>query len=318
MTAAVDDVVAGAQAHRAELLAYCYRMTGSMHDAEDLVQEIQVRAWRAAESFDPQRASLRTWLYRIATNVCLTALKTAQRRAMPVDLSQPNPVYGPELLDKSPEIPWLEPFPDALLGEGDPAAVVTVRESVRLAFVAALQHLPPLQRSVLILRDVLALKATEVAELLDTSTAAVNSALQRAHAQLSGLESGPAELSDAEQREFLKRYVAAFEAMDVEALKLILREDVLLQMPPFLAWFHGRAAVAAFMTRIFGRGGAFRLVSTRANGRPAVAAYRRSAGGEVFEAANLHVLTLDADGVARMDLFHAPELFRIFGLPAWL
>ncbi|WP_040811787.1 sigma-70 family RNA polymerase sigma factor [Nocardia concava] len=317
MTAVVDDVVAVAESHRSELLAYCYRMTGSLHDAEDLVQEIQVRAWKAAESYDPQRASIRTWLYRIATNVCLTALKTAERRALPVDLAEPNPVVGPGHLEKSPELPWLEPFPDALLGEGDPAAVVAARESVRLAFVAALQHLPPMQRAVLILRDVLALRANEVAGLLETSTAAVNSALQRAHAGLAGLEAAPAELADAEQRALLDRYVEAFESMDVDALKRILREDALLQMPPFLAWFLGRDAVAAFMTRVFTRGEAFRLLPTRANGRPAVAAYVRR-GGDVFEAANLHILTLDGDGIARMDLFHDPDLFRFFGLPAWL
>ncbi|MFE3254791.1 sigma-70 family RNA polymerase sigma factor [Nocardia sp. NPDC059091] len=316
MTATVDDVVAVADTHRPELLAYCYRMTGSLHDAEDLVQEILVRAWRSADSYDPQRASLRTWLYRIATNVCLTALKSAQRRALPVDLAQPNPVVGAERLDPSPELPWLEPFPDALLGDGDPAAVVAARESVRLAFVAALQHLPPLQRAVLILRDVLALRAAEVAGLLDTSTAAVNSALQRAHAQLSGVQAGPAELGDDEQRELLKRYVEAFEAMDIDALKRILRDDAMLQMPPFLAWFQGRDAVTAFLGRVFARGEAFRLLPTRANNRPALAAYVKR--GDVFEAANLHVLTLDRDGFARLDLFHSPDLFRLFDLPARL
>lgn len=316
MTATVDDVVAVADAHRSELLAYCYRMTGSLHDAEDLVQEIQVRAWKAAESYDPQRASIRTWLYRIATNVCLTALANAKRRALPVDLTPPNPVVGPAPLDRFPEMPWLEPFPDALLGDGDPAAVVTARESVRLAFVAALQHLPPLQRAVLILRDVLALRAGEVAGLLDTTTAAVNSALQRAHAQLSALPPGPAELGDEEQRELLKRYVEAFEAMDIEALKRILRDDAMLQMPPVLAWFQGRDAVAAFLARVFARDGGFRLIPTRACDRPALAAYVRR--GDVYEAANLHVLTLDEGGVARMDLFHDPGLFRLFDLPAWL
>ncbi|WP_433562723.1 sigma-70 family RNA polymerase sigma factor [Nocardia sp. CA-151230] len=316
MTATVDDVVAVADSHRPELLAYCYRMTGSLHDAEDLVQEILVRAWRSADSYDPQRASLRTWLYRIATNVCLTALKSAQRRALPVDLAQPNPVVGAERLAPSPELPWLEPFPDALLGDGDPAAVVAARESVRLAFVAALQHLPPLQRAVLILRDVLALRAAEVAGLLDTSTAAVNSALQRAHAQLSGVQAGPAELGDDEQRELLKRYVEAFEAMDIDALKAILRDDAMLQMPPFLAWFQGRDAVTAFLGRVFARGEVFRLLPTRANNRPALAAYVER--GDVFEAANLHVLTLDRDGFARLDLFHSPDLFRLFDLPARL
>ncbi|GAB0102323.1 sigma-70 family RNA polymerase sigma factor [Nocardia sp. JMUB6875] len=316
MTAVVDDVVAVAESHRSELLAYCYRMTGSLHDAEDLVQEIQVRAWKAAGSYDPQRASIRTWLYRIATNVCLTALKTAERRALPVDLAEPNPVLGPGRFEKSPELPWLEPFPDALLGDGDPAAVVAARESVRLAFVAALQHLPPLQRAVLILRDVLALRANEVAGLLETSTAAVNSALQRAHAQLSEIPAAPAELGDEEQRELLQRYVEAFETMDIDALKRILRDDAMLQMPPFLAWFDGRQAITAFLSRIFDRDEGFRLLPTRANDRPALAAYARRDG--VFVAANLHILTFDTDGIARMDLFHDPDLFRFFNLPAWL
>ncbi|GAB2507603.1 sigma-70 family RNA polymerase sigma factor [Nocardia heshunensis] len=317
MTATVDDVVAVADSHRSELLAYCYRMTGSLHDAEDLVQEIQVRAWKGAKSYDPQRASIRTWLYRIATNVCLTALASAERRVLPVDLAEPNPVVGPGRLPPAREIPWLEPFPDAMLGDGDPAAVVAARESVRLAFVAALQHLPPLQRAVLILRDVLALRAAEVAGLLDTTTAAVNSALQRAHAQLPDIDAGPGELPDAEQREWLARYVEAFETMDIDALKRILREDALLQMPPFVAWFHGRDPVTAFLAGVFARGEGFRMVPVRANGRPALATYV-TLDGEVFKAANLHVLTLDRDGIARMDLFHDPDLFRLFDLPAWL
>ncbi|WP_433667812.1 nuclear transport factor 2 family protein [Nocardia sp. CA-136227] len=179
-------------------------------------------------------------------------------------ISEPNPVVGPGRLTPAPELPWLEPFPDALLGDGDPAAVVAARESVRLAFVAALQHLPPLQRAL------------------------------------------------------LERYVSAFETMDIEALKAVLREDALLQMPPFEAWFLGRDAVTDFLARVFARGEAFRLLPTRANGRPALGAYVRRTPGGGFEAANLHVLTLDRAGVARMDLFHAPALFPAFGLPTGL
>jgi RNA polymerase sigma-70 factor (ECF subfamily) len=317
MTVTVDDIVSAADSHRHELLAYCYRMTGSLHDAEDLVQEVTLRAWRAAGSYDPQRASVRTWLYRIATNACLTALKSAARRALPVDLSQPSTDTDIGQLTRQPELPWLEPFPDALLDYGDPAAVVAVRDSVRLAFIAALQHLPPRQRAVLILRDVLALRAGEVAELLDTSTASVNSALQRARSQLPAVPADDAltEPSDAEQRELLDRYVGAFETLDVEALKKVLRDDALLQMPPFPAWFRGREPVAALLGSVFAREGAIRCLPTRANGLPALGSYRRR-GTSTFEATTLHVLTLDRDGVARLDLFHTPQLFPAFGLPA--
>ncbi|MCX4096192.1 RNA polymerase subunit sigma-70 [Nocardia sp. alder85J] len=317
MTVTVEEVVSATDSHRAELLGYCYRMTGSLHDAEDLVQEIALRAWRAAGSYDPQRASVRTWLFRIATNVCLTELKNARRRALPEDLSAPSSLTEVGRHSPQPELPWLEPFPDALLGDGDPAAVVAARDGIRLAFIAALQHLPPLQRAVLILRDVLALRADEVAALLDTSAAAVNSALQRARVRVAVIEqSGVAlvEPSDAEQRELLARYVRAFEQLDIGALEQVLRDDAQLQMPPYAAWFLGRPAVLAFMSSVFARAHAVRVLPTRANDRPAVALYRRRDSPR-FEAANLHVLTLDRAGVARMDLFHAPGLFPMFGLP---
>ncbi|MFJ4653121.1 sigma-70 family RNA polymerase sigma factor [Nocardia sp. NPDC088792] len=315
MTVAAD-VVTVAETHRAELLAYCYRMTGSLHDAEDLVQETLLRAWRAADSYDPQRASIRTWLYRIATNVCLTALKSAERRALPADLSQPNLYTAVDGLPSRPELPWLEPFPDSLLEGGDPAAVITARESVRLAFIAALQHLSPMQRAVLILRDVLALRAAEVAALLGTSTAGVNSALQRARAQLAaaGPSDGLPEPSDADKQDLLKRYVSAFESLDIEALRQLLREDALLQMPPFAAWFRGPDAIATFLASIFARGGEFRMLPTNANGRDALGSYLRRDTPD-WRANNLHVLTLSENGIARMDLFHRSELFPSFGLP---
>ncbi|WP_036495382.1 RNA polymerase subunit sigma-70 [Nocardia sp. BMG111209] len=349
MTVTVEEVVSATDSHRAELLAYCYRMTGSLHDAEDLVQEISLRAWRAASSYDPRRASVRTWLYRIATNVCLTELKHAHRRALPEDLSESSPAVDVSRLSPQPELPWLEPFPDALLGDGDPAAVVAARDGIRLAFVAALQHLPPLQRAVLILRDVLVLRADEVAALLETSPAAVNSALQRARVRVAAIE-GPdvapvgtvpaalagtvpgarsgtapgarsgatsAVLSDPEQRELLERYVRAFERLDIGALEQVLRDDVHLQMPPYAAWFRGRTAVLEFLASVFALEGDFRLLPTRANGRPALATYRRR-GTPELRAANLHVLTLDRGGIARMDLFHAPQLFPAFGLPSVL
>lgn len=317
MTTTVEDVVSVADSHRRELLAYCYRMTGSLHDAEDLVQEITLRAWKSAGAYDPQRASVRTWLYRIATNVCLTALEGASRRALPVDLSEPSTVTDVARHARRPELPWLEPFPDALL-EADPARLVAARESVRLALIAALQHLPPLQRAVLILRDVLALRANEVAELLGTSNAAVNSALQRARVQLAAVSADDVltEPSDAEQRELLGRYVKAFETLDVAALKQILRDDALLQMPPFAAWFRGRETIGTFLASVFARNHAMRLLPTRANGRPALGSYRPRDG--VWEPTTLHVLTFGGDGIARMDLFHTPNLFPAFGLPAEL
>jgi RNA polymerase sigma-70 factor (ECF subfamily) len=321
MTVVADRMTEAAEPHRGELLAYCYRMTGSLHDAQDLVQETMLRAWRSAETYDPGRASVRTWLYRIATNLCVDALADAKRRALPTDLSEPSTVTDVNLLIRSPEIPWLEPFPDSALDHRDPAALAAERESVRLAFIAALQHLPPLQRAVLILRDVLAFRAAETAALLDTSSAAVNSALQRARAQLATAmpdEGGLKEPTEQELRELLHRYVTAFESMDVDALKQALRDDALLQMPPVLAWFLGREAIAEFFGTTFARGGEYRFVPVGdANGLPAYALYRRR-GTPDFEALNLHLFTVGADGVARIDVFHDTGLFPAFGLPVKL
>jgi RNA polymerase sigma-70 factor, ECF subfamily len=309
------DVVEASQAYRGELLAHCYRMLGSLHDAEDLVQETLLRAWRSSSGYDPARASLRTWLYRIATNVCLTALTDRSRRWLPAGLSGPSWEPDIEKLSKSPDdFPWLEPFPDWLL---DPAAVVESRDSIRLAFVAALQHLPPRQRAVIILREVLALSAAEVASWLDMSVASVNSALQRARATLADVSPSPdgvAELSEDAQRALLSKYVAAFDAMDVEALKRTLREDALLQMPPFPAWFSGRDAVAEFHTSVFARGGSYRFVPTRSNGQLAFGIYlRRDTDAFVFR--HIQVLTVFADGIARIDAFQAKGLAEAFGLP---
>ncbi|RMI33440.1 RNA polymerase subunit sigma-70 [Nocardia stercoris] len=311
-----DDIAVAADSHRHELLAYCYRMTGSLHDAEDLVQETTVRAWRAAASYDPHRASVRTWLYRIATNLCLTALQHAERRVLPTDMSEPTGIWQVGVHPRRPEIPWLQPFPDS--EPGDPAGTVAARDTIRLAFVSALQHLSPNQRAVLVLRDVLMFRAAETAELLELTPAAVNSALLRARARLA--EIGPAaadsELSDTEQRHFLDRYVKAFEALDVETLKSVLRDDVVMQMPPFAAWFEGVDAVSAFLAEVFGASAEFRLLSTRANGQPAFGAYRPESTGSC--AVNLHIPTLTADGISRIDIFHAPELFPAFGLPVRL
>lgn len=311
-----------AESHRGELLAYCYRMTGSLHDAQDLVQETMLRAWRSASTYDPDRASVRTWLYRIATNLCVDALADAKRRALPADLSAPSTVTDVRQLNRGPEIPWLEPFPDSALDHRDPATLAAERESVRLAFIAALQHLPPLQRSVLILRDVLAFRAAETAELLETTAAAVNSALQRARAQLAAAmpdEGGLKEPTEQELRDLLDRYVTAFESMDLDALKRALRDDALLQMPPFTAWFRGPEAIAEFFGTVFAiRGGEYRFVPIEeANGCPAFGLYRRR-GTADFEALNLHLFTVGADGVARIDVFHDASLFPAFGLPAKL
>jgi RNA polymerase sigma-70 factor, ECF subfamily len=308
---------------RRELLAHCYRMLGSVHDAEDLLQETFLRAWRAHDQFDVRRASLRTWLYRIATNACLTALEGRSRRPLPSGLGGPS--NDPDVaLDLRQEITWLQPIPDALIGfqPGDPAAIVASRDTIRLAFIAALQYLPARQRAVLILRDVLAWRAAEVAELLGTTTAAVNSLLQRARAQLeqaAPVEHEIAEPGDADQRALLDHYVAALENADVTALMRLLREDAELEMPPYLTWFAGREAVARFLTaRAQGTGGgAWRMILTGANGQPAVATYHPDGG--VYRAHAVQVLTITgmgtAAGIARIVSFLDPRLFATFGLP---
>jgi RNA polymerase sigma-70 factor (ECF subfamily) len=315
VTTGVEEFVAAGEAHRRELLTHCYRMLGSLHDAEDAVQETMVRAWRSAENYDASRASLRTWLYRIATNACLTALKDQSRRSLPADLSGPSGTPEVLGLERRPEIPWLEPFPTSFL---DPATIVEERDTIRLAFVAALQHLPPRQRAVVILRDVLAMRAAEVADLLDTTTVSVNSALQRARTQLSAVAGEPVvEPAEAKQRELLDRYVAAFADMDVEALTSTLREDALLQMPPFPAWFLGVDSIGRFMASVFARGGSFRVLPAEANGQTAIALYL-CRGTDEFRALHIQVLTFGEAGIARIDGFHGVDLFPAFGLPLTL
>jgi RNA polymerase sigma-70 factor (ECF subfamily) len=313
------DVAQASAAHRGELLAHCYRMLGSLQDAEDLVQETMLRAWRFADGYDESRGSIRTWLYRIATNACLSYLEGRQRRVLPVDLNGPFPSPDIGCLEEHLEIPWLEPFPDALVPWGDPSALVEVRESIRLAFIAALQLLPPRQRAVLILRDVLAMPAAEAASLLEMTVASVNSALQRARAQLATASpsadgAGLVQPSDGTSRDLLDRYMAAFTSMDVEALMGTLREDALLQMPPFPQWFLGRDAIGEFMASAFGRGGAFRFVPTRANGEPALGLYR-SLDGEAYRFLHVQVLTMSEGGIAQIDGFHVAGLYAPFGLP---
>ena len=304
---------------RRELLAHCYRMLGSVHDAEDLVQETLLRAWRSYGDFDDRRASLRTWLYRIATNACLTKLEQRARRALPSDLAAAAPEGAWPLREPPHEVPWLEPIPDGLLeAPGDPAAIVASRGSVRLALIAALQHLPARQRAVLILRDVLAWRAAEVAELLDTSTVSVNSALQRARAQLAEVtpvEEQIAEPGEADQRELLDRYVRAFVNADVTAIASLLRSDVELEMPPYLSWFRGRNAVRSFLAgRLTVAPGRRRMVPTSSNGQPAAAAYLRGEDG-VHHAHSIHVLTMSGSGIARIVAFLDQRLFPTFDLP---
>jgi RNA polymerase sigma-70 factor, ECF subfamily len=293
-----------------ELLVHCYRMLGSVHDAEDLVQETYLRAWQAYGSFEG-RSSLRTWLYRIATNATLNALGHKGRRVLPSGLGAPS--EHPELPAVKSElaVSWLQPLPD------DPEDVVTQRDSVRLAMIAALQHLPARQRAVLILRDVLAWQAAEVAELLDTSTAAVNSALQRARAQLQAIapseEDSPTSV-DTDHKALLDQYLEAFENADIDALVRVLKDDVVLEMPPHLTWFAGRENVLAFLGGQVLRPGLFRQVPVIANGQPAMATYKRGEGGR-YDAFEIQVLDLAATGVARITVFFLPELFARFGLP---
>jgi RNA polymerase sigma-70 factor (ECF subfamily) len=285
-----NEFVAEAEGYRRELLAYCYRMVGSVHEAEDLVQETYLRAWRGQAGFEG-RASLRTWLYRIATNVCLKALRGNQRRALPSGLAG----FG------SPDdVPWLGPIPDA---------VVASRAGLRLAFVAALQHLTPRQRAVLILRDVLDYRAAEVAGLLGISTTAVNSVLRRARDQIERAAPDAETVSEPVRSTLLDRYVTAFEAADVRALTALLTDDVTWEMPPNPEWYAGRPAVTGLLeSRFTGRPGDNDLLMTAANGQPAVAVY---AGGRAH---SIQVLELDPRGVSRVVAFHDPRLFRWFRL----
>jgi RNA polymerase sigma-70 factor (ECF subfamily) len=293
-------------AHRRELLAHCYRMTGSVSDAEDLVQETMLRAWRARDDFDPGRASLRTWLYRIATNVCLTALERRVRRPLPSGLG--GATLDPDTtLVRSPEVPWLQPIPDALLGD-DPAAIVASRGSVRLALVAALQHLSARQRAVLLLRDVLAWPAAEVASLLGTSVAAVNSLLQRARTQLADVSEDTV-TETPEQRSVLDRFAAAFENSDAALLSRLLAEEVTLEMPPHSTWFAGHHAVCTFLGRVV-RSGRWRLMPMRANGQPAFATYLDD------HEHGITVLSLTGDQVTSVVAFQDPSLLEFFGMSA--
>jgi RNA polymerase sigma-70 factor (ECF subfamily) len=303
--------------HRRELTGYCYRMLGSGFDAEDAVQETLVRAWRGAANFEG-RSSARSWLFRIATNVCLDMLRSQQRRARPMELGPSRPPVESSLEKMLPEGSWVSPIADdrVIPLEADPAELAASRESIRLAFVSALQHLPPRQRAVLILCEVLRWQATEVAELLDTSTAAVNSALQRARATLGSIDSGePPTIVDEAQRDLLANFVDAFERYDIERLVTLLQEDAIQSMPPFAMWLQGAVNIGRFM---LGPGAAChdsRLLPTAANGSPAYAQYKPGDDGK-FHPWALQVIEINGDRISGIHSFLDTDvLFPAFGFP---
>jgi len=303
--------------YRRELTGYAYRMLGSAFEAEDAVQETMLRAWRSLDRFEG-RSSLRSWLYRIATNVCMDLLGARERRARPMDLGPAREPVAANL-NALPEVTWIEPVPDALVApDGDPAEVAVERDTIRLAFVAALQHLPPRQRAVLILCEVLRWKASEVAELLETTVASVNSALQRARATLEASEVGEAsdELGE-EERDLLGRYVAAFEAYDMEALTALIHEDATQSMPPFDLWLSGRDDIFAWW---WGPGigckGSRVLPAGSANGSPAYGQYKPAEDGPGHEPWALQVVEIRDGGIEELTFFLDTErLFPLFGLP---
>jgi RNA polymerase sigma-70 factor (ECF subfamily) len=303
--------------HRRELTAYCYRMLGSPFEAEDAVQDTLVRAWRALDRFEG-RASLRSWLYRIATNVCLDMLTGRDRRARPMDLGPARPPDGPigEIL---PEVTWIEPVPDGkVVSDGDPAQVAESRETIRLAFVAALQHLPPRQRAVLILCEVLQWRASEVAQLLETSVAAVNSALQRARATLDAVDISDAggELGEHD-RELLDRYVDAFQRYDMDALTALIHEDATQSMPPYELWLRGREDIFGWWV---GPGAGCRgsrvIPAGSANGAPAFGQYKPSESGSGYDPWALQVLEIAQGRIVEFTFFLGTDtIFPLFGLP---
>jgi RNA polymerase sigma-70 factor, ECF subfamily len=305
--------------HRTELTGYCYRMLGSSFEAEDAVQETLLRAWKAYDRFEG-RAALRSWLYRIATNVCMDVLSGRQRRARPMDLGPAREPVAANL-NTLPEVTWIEPVPEGrVLPEGDPAEVAVARESIRLAFVAALQHLPPRQRAVLILCEVLRWKASEVAELLETSVASVNSALQRARATLEASDMSLADTKPSAEEvdgELLARYVEAFQRYDMEALTALIHEDATQSMPPFDMWLSGRDDILSWWV---GPGAGCRgsrvIPTVAANGAPAFGQYKPSESGDGYEPWALQVLEISDGRIVELTFFLDTEtVFPLFGLP---
>jgi RNA polymerase sigma-70 factor (ECF subfamily) len=318
VTAATAQFDARLAPYRHELLASCYRMLGSAHDAEDLVQDVYLRAWRAREQYDDTRASLRTWLYRIATNACLTALHDRGRRPLPSGLVAPREPLAPFAVD--PEITWLQPLPDAMVESSDPAATAIDRSSLRLAFVASLQHLSARQRGALILREVLSFSAAETALILGMTVAAVNSALQRARARVREVDLQQERLDEpttAEQRAWVERYMSAFQRADVEALKHLLTADVVMEMPPVLNWFAGRDDYGRFMDWVFAVNGTrWQLVPVAANGQPGFAAYSRT--GDEYRLHTLQLFAVTSHGISHNSVFQDGDVFASFGLASTL
>jgi RNA polymerase sigma-70 factor, ECF subfamily len=313
------DFSAHAEPYRRELLAHCYRMTGSLHDAEDLVQETLLRAWKSYDRFEG-KSSIRTWLHRIATNTCLSALESRQRRPLPTGLGAPSSDPTAELVERR-EVPWLEPLPD-VEDLTDPLTIVGTRESVRLAFVAALQHLSPRQRAVLLLRDVLQWKAAEVAEAIGTTTVAVNSLLQRARTQLDAVQPSSDERLAApespEAQDLLARYIAAFEVYDIDRLVELFTAEAIWEMPPYTGWYQGARDIITLIHQQCPAElpGDMRMLPLTANGQPAAAMYMRM--GEVHVPFQLHVLDVSADRVSHVVAFLDDALFPKFGLPSSL
>jgi RNA polymerase sigma-70 factor, ECF subfamily len=321
MTDRSGEFVRSTEPFRRELLAHCYRMLGSADEAEDLVQETYLRAWRSYDTFEG-RSSVRVWLYRIATNACLTALGQHRRRSLPSGLGGPadDPDAPPSLAD--PDVAWLQPIPDALVvpDSADPAAIVAAREGLRLALIASLQYLPARQRAVLLLREVLDVPAAEVATMLGTSTAAVKSTLQRARARLDDVAPVPellVEPTEPRARELLGHYIAGFENADIAALEKALRADAAIEMIGARTWFSGRATCLRYLAHVIGSPGDWLMTPTLANGQPAAAAYYRGGDGGTHHAMGVAALTVTAAGITRIAVFGGgPGLVTRFGLPA--
>jgi RNA polymerase sigma-70 factor, ECF subfamily len=314
--------VEAAEPFRRELLAHCYRMLGSIQDAEDLVQETYLRAWRSYGGFEG-RSSVRSWLYQIATNRCLTELASYGRRILPSSISDPEQNPDAYLQTAGTEVNWLQPAPDAMVisDSADPADIVAAREGLRLALVASLQYLPPRQRAVLVLRDVLAFPATEVAQMLGTTTVSVKSALQRARARLAELGLADGQITEPtapRARTLLDQYIAAFENADAPALERLLLEDATLEATPLRTWFAGRSTCVPFLRKhLLGSAGDWRMLATSANGQPAAAAYTRDQHGN-YQPYGICVLTVTDVGIRRIASFGDPRLVTLFGLgPRW-
>ena len=304
---------------RRELFAHCYRMLGSVHDAEDVVQETYLRAWRSHGGFEG-RSSMRTWLYQIATNACLTALSKRGRRLLPSGLYGPEQDPGQAPAEAGPEVSWLQPVPDAMVmpDSADPAAIVAAREGVRLALIASLQYLPPRQRAVLVLRDVLAFTATEVAVMLGTTTASVKSALQRARDRLKEVAPAADQMAEPtapQAKALLDQYIAAFENADAAALERLLLADVTLEATPLRTWFAGRKTCVPYLRdHVLGSPGDWRMLATSANGQPAAADYVRGEDG-TYRPYGIVVLTVTSEGISRIVSFGDPGLLPVFGFP---